>query len=63
MERHVAIKVMSSALAQDPSFANRFEREARVIAGLEHARILPVYDYGDEDNMAYLSCDFWVAAL
>lgn len=54
MDRHVAIKVLPSVLARDPQFADRFEQEAKVIAGLEHARILPVYDYGSENGVSYL---------
>lgn len=54
MERDVAIKVLPRALAHDPTFVGRFKQEAKVIARLEHARILPVYDYGEEDGIIYL---------
>lgn len=54
MEREVAIKVLPPALALDSSFGARFKQEAKVIASLEHARILPVYDYGEEDHITYL---------
>ncbi|VAW33154.1 hypothetical protein MNBD_CHLOROFLEXI01-1832, partial [hydrothermal vent metagenome] len=52
--RKVAVKVMSRALQDDPTFRGRFEREARIIATLEHPAIVPVYDYGEEYNQPYL---------
>jgi len=54
MERYVAIKVLPSHYASDPSFIGRFEQEAKVIAALEHPNILPVHDYGQADGYAYL---------
>lgn len=52
--RKVALKVMSRALQDDPTFRGRFEREARIIATLEHPAIVPVYDYGEEHAQPYL---------
>ncbi len=52
--RKVALKVMSQALQDDPTFRGRFEREARIIATLEHPAIVPVYDYGEADGQPYL---------
>jgi len=54
MQRDVAIKVMSADLAADPEFVARFEREAHVIARLEHPRILPVHDFGHQGELFYL---------
>ena len=54
MQRDVAIKIMSADLAEDPQFVARFEREARVIANLQHPRILPVHDFGHEGEIFYL---------
>lgn len=54
MQRDVAIKIMSAELADDPQFVARFEREAQVIAALEHPRILPVHDFGHEGDLFYL---------
>ncbi|MFZ1397076.1 MAG: protein kinase [Candidatus Promineifilaceae bacterium] len=52
--RKVALKVMSHALRDDPTFRGRFEREARIIATLEHPAIVPVYDYGESDGQPFL---------
>ncbi len=54
MGRDVAIKVMSADLSTDPEFVARFEREAHVIARLEHPRILPVHDFGHQGELFYL---------
>jgi hypothetical protein len=54
MDRYVAVKVLPRFFAQDPTFTGRFAQEAKVIARLEHARILPVYDYGEEDGITYI---------
>ncbi len=54
MQRDVAIKIISADLAEDPQFMARFEREAQVIANLQHPRILPVHDFGHEGEIAYL---------
>ena len=58
MDRYVALKVLSIHLSQDPTFVKRFAQEARVIARLEHAHILPVYDHGEEDDYLYLVMRF-----
>lgn len=56
MRRHVALKVIS-VISTDESddFFRRFEKEAAMIASLEHARILPVHSYGIEGNWAYMA--------
>jgi len=54
MQRDVAIKIMSADLVEDPQFVARFEREAQVIANLQHPRILPVHDFGHDGELFYL---------
>jgi len=58
MDRNVAIKVLPSQLATSKEFTKRFEQEARIIAKLEHAHILPVFDYGESDGVAYFVMRF-----
>ncbi|MFT3890329.1 MAG: WD40 repeat domain-containing serine/threonine protein kinase [Anaerolineales bacterium] len=53
-EREVAVKVLPPELLHaDPQFRLRFDREAKIIAQLEHPSIVPVYDVGEENNQPY----------
>jgi serine/threonine protein kinase len=53
-ERDVAVKVLPRELLHaDPQFRLRFEREAKIIAQLEHTAIVPVYDVGEADGQPY----------
>jgi DNA-binding SARP family transcriptional activator/ABC-type glycerol-3-phosphate transport system substrate-binding protein len=54
LAREVAIKAIRPALANDPEFIRRFEAEAQVVARLEHANIVPLYDYWRQPGAAYL---------
>lgn len=54
LERTVAIKIMAPRFAADPSFAERFAREAKTMARLNHQNIVNVYDYGQTDGLCYL---------
>jgi len=53
MDRNVAIKVLPSQLADSKEFIQRFKQEAHIIARLEHAHILPVFDYGESEGITY----------
>ncbi|NWJ49021.1 MAG: serine/threonine protein kinase [Chloroflexi bacterium] len=54
LERDVAIKIMAEQYATDPSFVERFRREARSIAKLRHPNILTVYDAGEDHGLLYM---------
>jgi hypothetical protein len=54
LDRYVAIKVITSDLGSDPTFLDQFEREARMLAQLEHPNILPIYDSGRYGDTPYL---------
>jgi hypothetical protein len=54
LDRYVAIKVLHPAFKEDPNFISRFEREAKVVAKLEHPNIVPVYDYAEHNGQPYL---------
>lgn len=47
LDREVALKVMDPNLAADPAFRDRFEREARAIARIDHPCVIEVYDQGE----------------
>jgi serine/threonine-protein kinase PpkA len=57
-EREVALKVMSPVLNSDPSFTTRFMREARIVAHMHHASIVPVFDVGEHQPHHYLSMEY-----
>ncbi len=54
LRREVAIKVILSQIAQQADFRVRFEREAQLVASLQHPNIVAVYDFGDFGNQTYL---------
>ena len=54
LDRTVAIKVLPEALAADPQFRTRFDREARTISQLDHPHICALHDVGEQDGVAYL---------
>jgi serine/threonine protein kinase len=58
LDRPVAIKVLSDAIASDPEFIARFRREAKVAAGLSHPNLVGVYDYAEGDERPYLVMEF-----
>jgi serine/threonine-protein kinase len=54
LDREVAIKLLSPALAEDPALRERFAREARLVARLSHPGIVPVFDAGIADDVPYI---------
>ena len=53
LDRIVAIKILPEALASDPQFRNRFDREARTISHLDHPYICALFDVGEHNGTAY----------
>lgn len=53
-ERDVAIKTLPRILLEDTQYRLRFEREAKIIAQLEHPAIVPVYDFAEEEGQPYI---------
>jgi eukaryotic-like serine/threonine-protein kinase len=58
LERQVAVKVLSPPYAQDPSFVERFRREARSAARLSHPNIVAVFDSGSDADQPYLVMEY-----
>ena len=52
--RSVAVKVISDALSHDPTRQERFEREARAIAALNHPHICAIYDMGQHEGVSFI---------
>jgi serine/threonine-protein kinase len=57
-DREVAIKVLASELADNTRFRELFDKEAKVIASLDHPAIVPVHDYGEHEGLPYLVMRF-----
>src|SRR5262245_43540521 len=58
MRRRVAVKVLPTAKADDPSSLERFLREARAVAALDHPNIVRAYDIDQDDNLHFLVMEF-----
>lgn len=58
LDRTVAIKILPPALAADPQFRERFDREARTSSQLDHPNICAIYDVGEQAGTAFLVMQF-----
>lgn len=58
LDRTVAVKVMHPGLGDDDDFAQRFVREARAAAKLNHPHVVGVYDQGDDDGVVFLAMEY-----
>lgn len=57
-DRPVALKVMLPELAANPTFGERFQREAKLCAQMNHPHIVPVYEVGNVDKCHFLSMEY-----
>jgi serine/threonine protein kinase len=61
LDRFIALKILSPAVAGAPGFAERFSREARAMARLNHPNIIAVYDFGfvahNDTNLCYITME------
>ena len=58
LQRRAAIKIIAPDLAESEGFRERFKREARIAAALQHPNIVTVYDAGEVDGMLYLAMQY-----
>src|SRR5260370_35317946 len=58
LRRDGAIKIILSQIADQEGFKARFERDAQLIASLQHPNIVAVYEFGDIGNITYLSLQY-----
>ena len=54
VKRQVALKLMSAHLTEDDEFRARFRREAEAVAALEHVGIVPIYDFGEDQDQLFI---------
>jgi len=58
LERPVAVKVLHSYIEEEPELLNRFQREAKVVAGLRHPNIVQVFDFDTVDGHPYIVMEY-----
>ena len=58
LRRDVAVKVMPSFEAEDPTFIERFRLEAQSVAGLKHPNIIQVHDFGEDKGFIFIVMEF-----
>lgn len=56
--RRVALKVLADALAADPQFVRRFQREAKVLATLSHPHVVEVLDQGEDHGRLWFAMEY-----
>ena len=58
LDRVVALKILFPELSVDPTFVERFRREAQSAAKLSHPNIVPVYDWGEDEGTYFIVMEF-----
>ena len=58
LDRQVAVKILHTRYADDPAFLERFKREARAAASLNHPNMVAVYDTGEEDGRPFIVMEY-----
>ncbi|MET0069852.1 MAG: protein kinase [Candidatus Thiodiazotropha sp.] len=58
LNRRVALKLLKGALTAEAKFGERFKREGRIIAQLNHPHIIPVHDIGEHDGHYYMAMEY-----
>ncbi len=55
LERKAALKLLAPELAENEAFRQRFVRESRIAAGLDHPNVIPVYDAGEAEGLLFIA--------
>ena len=55
LDRPVALKVIVPTLAADSAFRERFKRESRIAASIDHPNVIPIYHAGEEDGVLFIT--------
>ena len=58
LERRVALKVIQPEFAEDSQFRERFKRESRIAASIDHPHVIPIYHAGEEGTALYITMRF-----
>src|SRR5260221_12600165 len=58
LERPVAVKVLHSYIEEDPGLLARFQREAKVVAGLRHPNIVQIFDFDATEGHPYIVMEY-----
>ncbi|HVL97868.1 MAG TPA: Stk1 family PASTA domain-containing Ser/Thr kinase [Egibacteraceae bacterium] len=58
LDRQVAVKILHNRYTDDPSFVDRFRREARASASMSHPNVVGVYDTGEDDGRPYIVMEY-----
>jgi serine/threonine protein kinase len=55
LDRSVALKLLAPDLSEDSSFQERFTRESRLVASLDHPNVIPIYEAGEQNGVFYIA--------
>src|SRR5438132_8359228 len=58
LDRLVAVKILPPEVARDPGFTERFSREARSLARLNHPNIVTIFDFGETNGLYYFTMEY-----
>jgi serine/threonine protein kinase len=58
LDRLVAVKILPPEVARDPGFRERFSREARSLARLNHANVVTIFDFGETEGLYYFTMEY-----
>jgi serine/threonine-protein kinase len=58
LDRRVALKILAPGLARDEEFRQRFIRESRAAAAVDHPNIIPIYEAGEADGVLFIAMRF-----